>query len=119
RPRGCCWATHTSNGGLSPYARVCAAERNRALYSRSVAWWRRPFGDALGLRRDWLFLVILTVAVVIRIMAMAAFRPGLELYGDSYDYVSNAFHLRQGEFHPIGYAVFLRLLSPMRFTVAV
>lgn len=73
----------------------------------------------LGLRRDWLFVALLVVAVAVRVLATVTYRPGLALYADSYDYVRNAAHLHQDAFHPLGYAVFLRALWWMRYTVAV
>lgn len=73
----------------------------------------------LGLRRDWLFVALLVVAVAVRVLVTVTYRPGLALYADSYDYVRNALHLRQDTFHPIGYAVFLRALWWMRYTLAV
>lgn len=73
----------------------------------------------LSWRRDRVLLVVLAVAVALRVLATVAFRPGLELFGDSYSYLHNAHHLRVYWFHPLGYPVFLRLLWWMHFTLAV
>lgn len=48
-----------------------------------------------------------------------AYRPALMLVGDSYDYVYWANRLQPGRWHPLGYSVFLRLLSWTDATLAV
>ncbi|HET6817469.1 MAG TPA: hypothetical protein VFH66_09635 [Mycobacteriales bacterium] len=82
---------------------------------------RRRIETAFGpfCRTHWLFLALLAVAVVMRVLVTVAFRPGLELYGDSYAYLKDASHLRQGGFHPMGYAVFLRALFWTHYTVVI
>ena len=56
------------------------------------------------------FLVALVPAVVLRALATAAYHPGLFFMGDSAAYIGNAFHLVPQSVHPLGYAVFLRLV---------
>lgn len=85
--------------------------------------WRQHL--ALSWRTDWLFLAMLALAAVMRVLVTLAFRPGLELYGDSYSYLNNAAQLwhggslHVGTFHPAGYPVFLWVLSPLHYTVAL
>ena len=76
-------------------------------------------GWRLSWRRDRLLLVFLAVGLVVRALATVVFRPGLELYGDSYSYLNNAHHLELYWFHPMGYPLFLRLLFWTRATLAV
>jgi hypothetical protein len=57
-----------------------------------------------------LFLVALVPAVVLRALATAAYHPGLFFMGDSAAYIGNAFRLVPQSVHPLGYAVFLRLV---------
>jgi hypothetical protein len=63
------------------------------------------------LRRHWLIAAFLAVAVVLRIVVLIAYWPGLELYLDSYDYLVLAHTLIPGTWHPSGYALFLAPLS--------
>ena len=64
-------------------------------------------------------LVLLAVGVAVRVLATVTFRPGLELYADSYSYMLNAHHLQLDWFHPMGYAIFLRLLWWTRYTLVL
>ncbi len=88
-----------------------------------LAAWGRRF--TLTLRGDWLFLLLLVVAVVMRALVTIAFRPGRELFGDSYAYVNSAAHLfdggrlHLGSFHPDGYPLFLSALWWTHYTLAV
>lgn len=54
---------------------------------------------------------VVLLAVVLRVAAAIAYRPVLEFHGDSYHYLDNARHLGLDLWHPMGYAVFLRVLS--------
>ncbi len=57
--------------------------------------------------------------MVLRVAATVAYRPGLMLIGDSYDYVYWANRLQPGRWHPLGYSAFLRLLLWTDRTMAV
>ena len=70
---------------------------------------RRRVGPAL--RRHWLFASFLAAAVVLRIVVLIAYWPGLELFTDSYDYLSLAHTVVPGTWHPLGYPLFLVPLS--------
>ena len=65
-----------------------------------------------GLRRHWLFAVILIVAIVLRIIVTLAYRPVL-MFPDSVDYLARANDLTPMAWHPLGYPFFLRLLRPI------
>ncbi|MBO0729178.1 MAG: hypothetical protein J2P57_07950 [Acidimicrobiaceae bacterium] len=62
-------------------------------------------------RRHWLFLLIFTAGFLLRLVVTVTYRPGLELYGDSYDYLVKANTLVPGPWNPAGYPLFLRVLS--------
>jgi hypothetical protein len=76
-------------------------------------------GWRLSWPRDRVVLVVLAVGVALRVLVTIAFRPGLELFGDSYSYLRNAHHLELYWFHPMGYPVFLRLLWWTHLTLVV
>ncbi|MBV9804385.1 MAG: DUF2029 domain-containing protein [Solirubrobacterales bacterium] len=63
------------------------------------------------LRRHWLIAVFLVVAVLLRIVVLIAYWPGLELYTDSSDYLGLAHAIAPGTWHPAGYPLFLVPLS--------
>ena len=67
---------------------------------------------SLGLRRHWLFAVVLIVAIVLRIIVTLAYRPVL-MFPDSVDYLARANDLTPMAWHPLGYPFFLRLLRPI------
>lgn len=70
---------------------------------------RRRVGPIL--RRHWLFAAFVVAAVGLRIVVMIAYWPGLELFTDSYDYLSLAHTVVPGTWHPLGYPLFLVPLS--------
>jgi hypothetical protein len=70
---------------------------------------RRRIGSIL--RRHWLFAAFVVVAVGLRIVVLIAYWPGLELFTDSYDYLSLARAVIPGTWHPAGYPLFLVSLS--------
>ncbi len=70
---------------------------------------RRGVGPIL--RRHWLFVAFLVVAVGLRIVVLIAYWPGLELFTDSYDYLALAHAVVPGTWHPAGYPLFLVALS--------
>lgn len=85
------------------------------LRASPAAGWRAlrrlpPAGWGL-LRRHWLLVAFLLAGAALRALAMVAYRPALELNGDSYAYLLNAAHLTPDVWHPIGYPLLLRGLS--------
>jgi hypothetical protein len=61
------------------------------------------------LRRHWLFALLLTLGVLLRIMAQVAYQPAI-LYYDSPFYVRNAYRLDPGGRDPLGYPLAVRIL---------
>jgi hypothetical protein len=66
--------------------------------------------------RHWLFLLVLIAGVALRGIAFVAYRPAL-VERDSFGYILRANELSPPAFHPLGYAVFLRLI-PFRNDLA-
>jgi len=75
----------------------------RRELSRLVSGWRW--------RDHWLFALLMAGGIVLRTLAVIAYRPALVFYGDSYFYLTNAASLRTASLHPAGYAVLLAALS--------
>jgi hypothetical protein len=69
----------------------------------------RSWGPSLrsGLRRNWLFAAVFSVAVALRVIASVAYWPALEIHADSYDYLKLAHTLIPGSWHSSGYPLFL------------
>jgi len=61
------------------------------------------------LRRHWLFALLLTLGVLLRVMAQLAYQPVI-LYFDSPRYIHNAYWLNPNGPDPLGYLVTVRLL---------
>jgi hypothetical protein len=61
------------------------------------------------LRRHWLFALLLTLGVLLRIMAQVAYRPAI-LYFDSARYLHNMYGLNPAGPDPVGYLLTARLL---------
>ena len=61
------------------------------------------------LRRHWLFALLLTLGVLLRVMAQVAYQPAT-LYFDSPFFVRNAYRLDPAERDPLGYSLAARLL---------
>ncbi|MGH9064347.1 MAG: hypothetical protein ACRD0L_10335 [Acidimicrobiales bacterium] len=72
---------------------------------------RRRLPRTLG--RHWLFVALFAAAVGLRAVVTVAYWPGLELFDDSYLYLANSQPLRPAIWHPAGYSIFLRALSPV------
>jgi len=70
-----------------------------------LGWARRTVRE-----RPWL-VTVLALAVAIRVAAQITYSPALLFSGDSYGYLSDAQHLHPGTWHPLGYPIFLRVLS--------
>ena len=75
-------------------------------------------GILSAVRRHWLFVVFLFVALVLRIIVTMAYRPAL-LFPDALDYLARAADLTPMAWHPLGYSLFLRLLRPIHDITAV
>jgi hypothetical protein len=69
----------------------------------SAADTRRTLG------RHWLFAVLLSIGIALRVVTSLAYRPAL-LYIDSIGYLENEVHLKPELVRPLGYPVFLRIL---------
>ncbi|HVX44303.1 MAG TPA: hypothetical protein VHC49_10475 [Mycobacteriales bacterium] len=67
---------------------------------------RSPF-----LLRHWLFTLALVAGLAIRVLTQIAYRPGLELFGDSYAYLHAAQIMKPDTWHPFGYSLFLKVFS--------
>src|SRR5690349_15911120 len=61
------------------------------------------------LRRHWLFALLLTLGVLLRVMVQVAYQPAM-LYFDSPFFVSNASRLDPAGRDPLGYSLVVRLL---------
>ena len=82
--------TVTEDGDRSP------AERRRAAF----------------LRRHAVFLILVTLGVLLRVVAMLGYRWHM-WFTDSYEYVYFTLHLRPYGVRPSGYSLFLRALLPL------
>lgn len=92
-----------------PAAGSVGAEQD--VYRRSHVL-RRSVRFASGvLRRHWLFAIFVFVATGLRIAVSLAYWPALELMWDSYGYLADVHNLAPGGYHPLGYGLFLALLS--------
>lgn len=65
------------------------------------------------LRRHWLLLIFVVAGTGLRVVVTLAYWPALELKADSYEYLSTAASLRPDRWHPAGYPLFLRAVSPV------
>lgn len=63
------------------------------------------------LRRHWFFGAAVLAGLVMRGLVQAAYRPGLELFGDSYAYLHSAQVMQLETWHPFGYSLFLKAFS--------
>jgi hypothetical protein len=72
-----------------------------------------------GVWRDHrLIAIAVALAVLVRVLAMLAFRPAL-FTPDSFSYLSEALHPRPGTWHPAGYPILLFLLLPFHSLLLV
>jgi hypothetical protein len=62
---------------------------------------------AWGLRRHWVFAVLVVCGSVLRALVTVAYLPAL-FYSDSVDYLLHAYLLPVSNWHPPGYSIFLR-----------
>lgn len=63
------------------------------------------------LRTEWPLAVVLAAGAALRVLTSVAYRPAMAFLQDSYDYLGDASRLRPGVIRPLGYPLFLRLLS--------
>jgi len=61
------------------------------------------------LARHWVFTVLLSAGIALRVVTSLAYRPAL-VYIDSIGYLENEAHLKPDLVRPLGYPVFLRIL---------
>lgn len=61
------------------------------------------------LRRHWLFALLLTLGVLLRVMAQVAYQPAI-LYYDSPRYLHNIYRLNPAGQNPVGYPLAARVL---------
>lgn len=57
----------------------------------------------------WVIAAVVAGGLIFRVLVMVAYRPALELFGDSYSYLGPG--ITPDAAHPIGYPVLLRILS--------
>jgi dolichyl-phosphate-mannose-protein mannosyltransferase len=62
-----------------------------------------------ALRRHWLFVLLFTLGVLLRIMAQVAYQPAI-LYFDSPGYIRSSYQLNPVGRDPLGYLLAIRLL---------
>jgi hypothetical protein len=84
------------------------APRSRTLAGDGADLGRRALRTA---RKNRAFTAVLAVGVVLRMLAVLAYRPVLEFYGDSYSYLLDARTFRPSWIRPFGYPLALRALS--------
>jgi hypothetical protein len=84
--------------------------RARAAVSGGRAWLIGLPGLA---GRHRVFSSALGVALLLRLIVMAAYQPAILVRQDSYDYMWDAVHLTPDPVRPDGYAFFLALLRPI------
>ncbi|MGI8697349.1 MAG: hypothetical protein ACR2JQ_12020 [Mycobacteriales bacterium] len=82
---------------------------------RALPGSRRPGASAV--RAHWLFALLCGLGIVPRVLVQIAYRPALELYGDSFIYLQQG--LTPNRMHPVGYAVLLSILSNTGHIVVV
>jgi hypothetical protein len=92
--------------------------RHAASSHRTSTGARGVHGVSSGLRRHWLFAVVLFLAIVMRVIVTLAYRPVL-MFPDSIDYLARAHDLTPMAWHPLGYPFFLWLLRPIGDITAV
>jgi hypothetical protein len=68
-----------------------------------------PVGALRTLARHWLFAVLLSAGLALRVVTSLAYRPAL-VYVDSVGYLENEVHLKPELVRPLGYPVFLHVL---------
>ncbi len=103
-------ATAPSGGAAAPSG---AAAKDAGWARRSLA------ATGRCCRANVVFGVVLAIGAGLRVLVGLAYQPALEFYGDSFLYLHNARTLIPGRWHPIGYAVLLRALSPTGALVSV
>jgi len=99
------------------HAGADASDEQRPAAGPAGPWRsRKPAGvvrwSLAGLWRDHKLIALAVVlSVLVRVLAMLAFRPAL-FTPDSFSYLAEAMHPRPGPWHPAGYPVALFLLLP-------
>jgi hypothetical protein len=62
-------------------------------------------------RANWPLVVLVAAGTALRLATSVAYRPAMAFMQDSFDYLHDADRLRPGVIRPLGYPLFLRLLS--------
>ena len=82
--------------------------------------WSATLARSLGLvRRHRIFAIVLSVAVLPRVLAMLSYQPAILFRLDSFDYLWGALHPSPNVINPSGYSLFLWLLLPFHSLVLV
>jgi hypothetical protein len=93
---------------------LAVAERGERTAQPGAGWVRPQLA-----RRHGPFLAAIGAAAALRILATLAYWPGLELGGDSFDYLGRAQSMTPGTWHPFGYSLVLKALSIFGFVGVV
>ncbi|GAC1342858.1 MAG: hypothetical protein NVSMB29_14990 [Candidatus Dormibacteria bacterium] len=80
---------------------------------------RHPARGWRDWRSHWLFALLFTGGAMLRALTLLAYRPALEFSQDSFSYLDDAKRLSVDLVRPIGYPIFLRLMSYSGHFVAV
>jgi hypothetical protein len=115
---GVSWAGLAGRSHAEPHPGGGALGGEGAGSRDAVARWRGGRPTALvrrplaGVWRDHkLIAIAVALSVLVRVLAMLAFRPAL-FTPDSFGYLSAGIHPRPGQFHSAGYPTMLFLLLP-------
>jgi hypothetical protein len=84
-------------------------------------WWRAAatgLAPATLWRRHLIFSVLMLAALVLRVVALLAFRPAM-LIADSYQYMLDAAPFTLGRLRPSGYPMLLWIASPLHSLQAI
>jgi hypothetical protein len=73
---------------------------------------------AAAARAHWQFSVLFAAGLVLRAIALVAYRPAL-IFTDSIGYLSNMRNLGPRPLRPLGYPAFLKILLPTRFGLEI
>ena len=63
-------------------------------------------------RSEWPLLALVAAGAILRIATSVTYHPAMAFLQDSFDYLDDARRLQPGVVRPLGYPLFLRVLSP-------